>query len=115
MTQKIHLYIICISLLLLVAMAWHTFAFRHNHPLEFFGGGIQAMLHGEDKKWLLLAKLISFFTAFGILSYTVINYLLQTPRYGQYAGMYDTVGIAQYADPMKRAMQGGIMHPKLCA
>ena len=111
MTKKIPFYIICISFLQLVSMAWHTFVFDHNHPVEFFGEGVQAILHGEDKKWLFLALVIFFFVALRILR---VHSSPQTMRYRRYVGVREDLGIGIYADPMKRAMRRGIMHGKLC-
>ena len=111
MTKKIPLYIVCLSILLLVSMAWHTFAFDHNHPVEFFGEGVQAIVHGEDKKWLFAALIIFLFIALRILS---AYSSLQTMRYRRYICAREDAGIGMCADPMKYAMRRGIMHGKLC-
>lgn len=42
-----------IGVLLLLVLSLHTLHFDHEHPGHIFGEGIQAVLHGENKKWLM--------------------------------------------------------------
>lgn len=115
MMKKIPLYIIVISFLLLAAIAWHTLAFDHDHPRELFGDGIQAVLHGEDRKWIILGICILFLLAFGTAYAGFMRGgFRHMPNQGQCFGAYETAMDRAVADPMKCALYNGIMHPKLC-
>lgn len=113
--EKASFFIIVISFLLLAVITWHTLVFDHDHQRELFGDGIQAVLHGEDRKRFFLDVCFLFLLAWGTayiaVIYADLKYLLD---YRRCFGGYKTLMIGQLPDPMKRALYSGRLHPKLC-
>lgn len=100
---------VCAALLLISTFILHA-AIPHDHPEEVFGTGAEAALHSGDKKWWVLLVLVTF--AFGI---SAKNHLVR----GDYAFRRGSHSLLRYEhsiifDPLREALRGGTMHPKLC-
>lgn len=82
----------------------------HEHPEEMFGKGIQAVLHGGDKKWWLLV-LFSFFVALGgfLKNRFTGGHLTITRK----SSFWLTFDFSKIFDPIREALRRGILQPIL--
>jgi hypothetical protein len=87
---------------LLAVFSLHTAAFNHEHNERVFGGILQAIVHGEDKKWFadfLPGRAIPFVfpPVFFLVFYCLARYFFSA------------------IDPFREALRRGVIHPKLYA
>lgn len=99
--------ILITSVILLISLILHLVEFQHNHPHEIFGEGIQATMHGEDKKlWALLVAL-KFLSLAGIFS--LVNFI------GLYFQQYKIFSkIFRRAGYVLECLSRGVLQPKIC-
>lgn len=89
---------------LLFATGFHIVA-HHDHPHFAFGEGVQATLHGEDRKlWLL--PVLALVSVFGAM---LAALALVWPPYASRLG-----SVLAVHDPVHRALRRGIINPKIC-
>jgi len=103
------------ALLLLISFAWHEIDFDHDHPHALFGNGVQALLHGENKKWWAILLL----AALAVLRASLWRVGIVAPDAGEdhflkTQGTALRAGFARALDPLNVLLRRGIMHPKLC-
>jgi hypothetical protein len=95
---------------MVTALSLHA-VIPHDHPEEVFGTGIQAALHGNDKKWWLLLLVAAFFVLFGN---SVKNALNKNCQIFPSHSFWLTSNFSNIFDPIREALRRGILHPKLC-
>lgn len=103
--------IIFLSVILLVSFALHM-VIKHDHSEDHFGTGIQAVFHGEDKKWWALFALASIFFALAKFLRKRLNIDAKSPASKSY--LYLTFYISKIFDSIREALRRGILNPKLC-
>ncbi len=97
------------ALLLLGALSLHTLNVPHRHP-AFFGEGIAAFAHGEDKK--MLAVLVSFF-AFWLLAQVVTE--IFSYRFNRVPSAIFEIedDVPKFSNYIFQLLRLGILEPKL--
>lgn len=105
-------FLVFTSFLLTAALIFHAAHLEHHHPLEF-GDGIQAILHGEDRKWLFALLLAALVAAALLLSpQLLIEGTFRGSLHAPYRLEHNF--LRNLVDPIRRALRTGIVHPKLC-
>lgn len=96
-----------VAFLLVLSFGLHAISVDHHHPWAG-ADGIQAALHGEDKKWLADMLCVLYIWT-GLLA-TEFFYRTMIRR-----NIGISLEILVCGDPMRSALRKGIVHPKLCA
>jgi len=102
--------LIAMAVLMLLSLSVHALI-PHDHPQEIFGTGMQAALHGNDKKWwilLLLAALLVLFRN------SIKNDLDNNRQILARRSFWLTSNLSNIFDPIREALRRGILNPKLC-
>ena len=102
--------LLVIAIVLVSGMILHA-VIPHDHPEEIFGTGIQAALHGNDKKWWLLLFLAAFLVLFGN---SIKNVLDKNRQIFPSHSFWLTFNFSNIFDPIREALRTGILNPKLC-
>jgi len=102
--------LLIIAFLMITSLSLHA-VIPHDHPAEIFGTGIQAALHGTDKKWWLLILLTSFLFLF---SGSIKNTLNSGRSISPSHSFWLTFNFSKIFDPIREALRTGILNPKLC-
>lgn len=103
--------LVCMAVFVLMAMVFHIVFFDHHHHEGFFGSGIQALTHGENRKKLLILISPIFFilafigAAFLNRAFLIFAVLLRIARFSK-DDLYN---------PLVQFFRCGILNPKLCA
>lgn len=100
-----------IALFLLLSLSLHT-VIHHGHPGEMSGNEIQAVLHGNDKKWWILLLLASFILALSCLLKRGLANIQSA--FVCTSAFRLTFYFSKIFDPIRKALRRGILHPKLC-
>lgn len=95
---------------LLFSFAFHTLWFDHDHP-KFMGEGVQAIVHGQDKKWFLLLFLNIFLLWTGIGKSLVLDIKSHHTSFARVFKAFYFV--SKLFDPLVRGFRRGIIHPKI--
>lgn len=96
------------AILALSAFALHAVGFHHDHPVELFGTGIQAILHGEDRKLLAIAVIVLFvFLIFTRLAlFKLFQIILLRRVFTRFSFNQNNL--------FRELLRTGILHPKFC-
>ena len=100
-----------VAILLIAALFLHALHLEHHHPLEF-GEGVQALLHGEDRKWLLAALLAALFAL--VLLFSRRPFLVELSGRTVLLDFNPALSLSILV-PVRIALRRGIVHPKLYA
>lgn len=95
------------ALVLFLATALHTIYFDHDHQKEIFGDGMQAIMHGSDKKHFFVLDAPNLYSP----SFTFLpeRFLFS------YFFLLFSVLVYKGFDPFREALRRGKIHPKLYA
>ena len=99
--------ILILASILLTSLILHLVEFHHDHPHEIFGEGIQATLHGEDKKYwaiLLILKFLALAGVFSLISFFGLYFLFSQ----------NLKKIIYKYNYLLECLSRGILQPKLC-
>jgi uncharacterized membrane protein len=107
---KIRNLLLIIAFLIITALSLHA-VITHDHPEDVFGSGMQAALHGNDKKWWLLLFLAAFLVLFGN---SIKNVLDKNRQIFPSHSFWLTFNFSNIFDPIREALRTGILNPKLC-
>jgi hypothetical protein len=91
-----------LAAVLLAVFSLHTVAFNHEHDERVFGDILQAIVHGEDKKWFA-----------DFLPGRAMPLPLPPVAVFIFCSLLRRFFAA--ADPFREALRRGIIHPKLYA
>ena len=96
------------AIVALSAFALHTVDFYHAHPAEFFGTGMQVVVHGESRKFLAFAiTALLAFLFFAWLALFKLFYITLAHR------IFARFSLDQN-NLFRELLRTGILHPKLC-
>jgi hypothetical protein len=103
--------VLLIAFALLSAFVLHEIV-PHEHAEEVFGTGVEAALHGQDRKWLMLLLLSALLWIFSDSLKRQNDLLLWggLPR----NSVFREFGFLKVFNAVFQALRRGIMHPKLC-
>jgi hypothetical protein len=101
--------IFTLALALLFSFAFHLVELHHDHPHAVFGDGIQAVFHGEDRKWAI--PVIPPPISSGELS-LLMFIMLATALFSRLV-LERTVTQSRAHDQLREAFSSGILNPKL--
>lgn len=99
--------LVVMAILALSAFALHAVYFHHAHPAEFFGTGMQVVLHGESRKFLAFALIALF--VFLIFARIALFGLFQTVFVSYILGLFSFNQNSLF----RELLRTGILHPKL--
>ena len=97
-----------IALAILVSLVLHEVHFNHDHSKVLFGEKIEAVTHGTDKKWWLMAMLSAMSAVFAGSLMIAINEtrsgISLTPSRNN---------MLRSLSPLNHALRRGIIHSKI--
>lgn len=102
--------LLLVTAFLIASVLFLHAAIPHDHPGEIFGNGIQAALHGSDKKWWLLILLTSLLLAFGN---SIKNRVVGERQITSPTSFWLTFDFSKIFDPLREALRRGILQPIL--
>jgi len=102
------------AIFLLIVLGAHIVHLDHDHPKEVFGEGIQAALHGEDKKWWLMFLIASISSCVGVLTLKTLLRENETHKEHLHQFPHFNADLTKLFDPLRIAFREGILHPKIC-
>ena len=103
--------LIAVAITLILSFIAHDII-PHSHPSVIFGTGIQAIFHGNDRKWWYLALLVASLVAVNLIKKLRFNIKLEEiiSRNSLCLRGY----ILKSFNPIRQALRKGILNPKLC-
>ncbi|MEK7643527.1 MAG: hypothetical protein AAB372_03735 [Patescibacteria group bacterium] len=93
-------FALVLAVFILLSFGLHALPIEHAHPHEF-GAGVQAALHGENRKFFV-------FTIFLALYSNILISLFMQCYYGYYAALKNDY------NPLETIFRRGIVHRKHC-
>jgi len=103
-----HYILIFFTLFILTAMGMHLIEFHHDHSEFIFGTGMEAVMHGGDKKiWIFVIMTLFLLVGAVEMLKGMIHRAYMARRY-----IFEIcLGIF---DKNLELFRTGVMHPKLC-
>ena len=103
--------LVYVASLLIACLFLHIVVYNHQHP-KFLGEGVQATLHGEDKKIFHAILAPSDF----ILGKVLENFFQKILVLGSITAVLDFLNffILKLFNPLLLMLKRGVLQPKIC-
>lgn len=109
--SSIKYIILVVAFMLIFSFLAHDMI-PHHHPSNIYGSGIQAVFHGNDRKWLYLALLLAIFIALNFVNKWKLD--IRTQKIFSIYFLRLRNYIQKIFNPISQALRTGILNPKLC-